>query len=892
MHYMFEGCYLLESLDIYSFNTSKVVNMLHMFYSCFSLKSLNISNFDTSNVKNMWGMFAHSFSLISLNLSNFNTSSTTDMRYMFNNCSSLVLLDISNFDTFNVGNMLYMFTNCFLLTSLDVTNFDTSNVRSMSYMFNNCKSLISLELEKFKTSNTIDMGYMFSDCSKLISLNLSNFDTTKVTNMRNMFSGCFNLKLLDISNFDTSQVKTMISMFYQCFSLSSLNLSNFITSKVTDIEYMFSDCWSLTLLDLSNFYTANVRNFDCLFANCSSLISLDITNFDTSNVKNMHRVFYNCSSLVSLDLSKFNTSKVKLMNSMFNICSSLTSLNLSSFDTSQVTFFQWMFNGTSNMEYINMKSFTFKKLRFSNNILDYIPDNIAICINENNDANVILKHLENKACHIIDCTNDWKIKQKKLIKLNYSCIDNCHNKFNNINDIVNCLETCTNGNIMNNKSFFNICKCEKEECLLYTNNNDITKDLCHKFNYNFYPKEDDLINISEYINCYKEPKGYYLDNNDLIYKKCYERCDTCDKSGDNKTHNSIKCKSDFSFEFFFNKSLNCYPRCNKYYFFDNDYNYYCTGNNEKDICPEIYDKLIPNKNKCVKNCEEDETYKYEFRKTCYQTCPIPNSILSNNTPYFCEAVCTKDFPYKILKTQECVKICDFDYIINNLCVFQYPVNQTKEESKSQEIEAKDALIKSIDSSITSGKVNTSKLDSGQEEIIRDEKMTVTVTTLSNQKNNMNSNMTSINFGDCEITLRNHYNISYDKMIYMNKIDVFQEGMKIPKVEYSVFQKINESYFMKLDLTLCRNDKVEISVPIIIAEDIDKLNISSGYYNDICYISTSDNGTDIILKDRKNDLLKIIKWFVKKIATFLNMIIYIKKLNARVKLRKLQHHLLI
>ena len=40
------------------------------------------------------------------------------------------------------------------------------------------------------------------------------------------------------------------------------------------------------------------------------------------------------------------------------------------------------------------------------------------------------------------------------------------------------------------------------------------------------------------------------------------------------------------------------------------------------------------------------------------------------------------------------------------------------------------------------------------------------------------------------------------------------------------------------------------MPIIITEDLDKLNISSGYYNDVCYVTLSDSGTDITLKDRK------------------------------------------
>ena len=38
--------------------------------------------------------------------------------------------------------------------------------------------------------------------------------------------------------------------------------------------------------------------------------------------------------------------------------------------------------------------------------------------------------------------------------------------------------------------------------------------------------------------------------------------------------------------------------------------------------------------------------------------------------------------------------------------------------------------------------------------------------------------------------------------------------------------------------------------MILDENIDVLNSSSGYYNDICYTATSDDGTDISLKDRK------------------------------------------
>jgi surface protein len=59
MNYMFSDCNSLTTLDLSSFDTSKVTNMSYMFDSCSSLTTLDLSNFDTSNVTAMMGMFRH-----------------------------------------------------------------------------------------------------------------------------------------------------------------------------------------------------------------------------------------------------------------------------------------------------------------------------------------------------------------------------------------------------------------------------------------------------------------------------------------------------------------------------------------------------------------------------------------------------------------------------------------------------------------------------------------------------------------------------------------------------------------------------------------------------------------------------------------------------------------
>ena len=87
---------------------------------------------------------------------------------------------------------------------------------------------------------------------------------------------------------------------------------------------------------------------------------------------------------------------------------------------------------------------------------------------------------------------------------------------------------------------------------------------------------------------------------------------------------------------------------------------------------------------------------------------------------------------------------------------------------------------------------------------------------------------------------------------MKKIDINQEGMKIPKIEYDVYCKSTEGKLEKLNLSLCENAKIYILIPKEININNDILNSRSGYYNDICYTTTSDSGTDIPLNDRKNE----------------------------------------
>ncbi|EOS7780850.1 BspA family leucine-rich repeat surface protein [Enterococcus hirae] len=171
-----------------------------------------LNQLDTSNVTNMREMFKEMSNLTSLDVSSFDTSKVTDMSYMFYR-NGVTSLDVSGFDISKVTVMSYMFLGMKNITNLDVNGWNTSNVTSMYGMFSGMSSVTSLDVSGFDTSNVTDMANMFRGMSSVTSLDVSGFDTSNVTTMENMFYNISSVTSLDLSVFDTSNVTTMQDMF-------------------------------------------------------------------------------------------------------------------------------------------------------------------------------------------------------------------------------------------------------------------------------------------------------------------------------------------------------------------------------------------------------------------------------------------------------------------------------------------------------------------------------------------------------------------------------------------------------------------------------------------------------------------------------------------------------
>ena len=176
-----------------------------------------------------------------------------------------------------------------------------------------------------------------------------------------------------------------------------------------------------------------------------------------------------------------------------------------------------------------------------------------------------------------------------------------------------------------------------------------------------------------------------------------------------------------------------------------------------------------------------------------------------------------------------------------------------QENSYSETEVQNIIFEKIIEQILMNEFNSTEIEAGKDYIHTEGSVTCTITTTSNQKNNQNNNVTKIDLGKCEEKLKQKYKINFNNNLYILKIDAYFKGYNFPKVEYDVYYPLNGTNLTKLDLSICENEKIIISIPIDIpTSDVDKYNSSSNLYNDLYYTLTSETGTDKYLKDRQEE----------------------------------------
>ena len=530
----------------------------------------------------------------------------------------------------------------------------------------------------------------------------------------------------------------------------------------------------------------------------TNITKIDLSNFDSSKCENMISMFAHCTLLTSINLNNFNTSLVKNMRALFFNCPLLMSLDVSNFDTSRVTDMYGMFYNCKLSQILDLGNF--------------------------NTSLVENMHGIFQSCNSLTILNLDNFDTSSLIEMNYMFCQCQSIKYLNINH-------------------FDTSNVKNMSCAFYDCSSLISLDIS---NFNtlslidmrgmFYKcgslKSLDLsnFNTSLVINM----KGLFAQCESLISLDIsnFDTSLVTDISIMFQNCESLNYLELNNFDFSsISLTTDIFKNCNQHLTYCN-YNEnnsfilsnYSFKNNCSYICELKSKKYIYELQKCTYNCSEDDIYRFEYNNKCYKSCPKGTNTF-NKIDYLC-------FSF-------------FDYIDDF-----YNLSKNNNINKYE-------IIQNIRNDIINYFLETlieMYIENKNEDLFYyNNDIIFQLTSTFNQKNNKYYNISSIDLGECEQLLRFNYNITDNSTILILKIDIFEEGLLIPIIEYDI---INSKSKEILNLIICKDKKIKIFIPTSLDENhLFKYNASSEYYNDICFPYTTEDKTDIILEDRRNEYIE-------------------------------------
>ena len=85
------------------------------------------------------------------------------------------------------------------------------------------------------------------------------------------------------------------------------------------------------------------------------------------------------------------------------------------------------------------------------------------------------------------------------------------------------------------------------------------------------------------------------------------------------------------------------------------------------------------------------------------------------------------------------------------------------------------------------------------------------------------------------SLRNIYNLTNNETLFIKKIDVEQEGMQIPKIEYDVYYKnLFNKQLIKVNISICDSNKISLLIPLKLTGNIDIFNTIFYLYKNLFF----------------------------------------------------------
>ena len=601
------------------------------------------------------------------------------------------------------------------------------------------------------------------------------------------------------------------------FDYKVYGLSNTINNITLIWDYQFKDCSNMFFnipniieIDLSKFNSKKVTNMLKMFGGCESLTSINLNNLDTSSVGDMRDLFANCISLKSLNLSNFSTKSATYLGQIFYNCSSITSLDLSSFVTSRTTRMDGMFGYCISLTSLDLSNFDTSNVGEMSSMFRDCRSLKILNLGNFNTSSAINMNRMFASCSILMSIN--------LKSFDTSKVKNMENMFFGIKKLTSLdLSNFVTSSVTNMNRMFNGCS-----SLISLNLNNFKTSKVEEMAYMF----DSCIrlislNIDNFNIAKVKDMSYMFANCPSLISLNLASFQTSSlltkysQMFENNNNSTKYCFIEESIPQIVSDLNNSNP------------NYI---NSCSDICFKTDQKVKFTQNKeCVYDCS-DSNDNFEYNDICYNSCPRGTHSIDNDNN-----LCEKCSPLTFFN-----KSCKIN------------INDLYEESEIIKEIRDELLYDTSDNPFYTLIFNTINKEK-QDLIIEEENTVYQLTSSDNQNNNEYNNYSVILLGDCEKKLKEYYNINDNRTLIIFKQEYFEEGSLIPIIDYEIYYPYENK---KLNLSICEEIPIGIVIPVKINEsEIYKYNLSSDYYNDVCFSYTTEKGTDIILTDRKNEYYK-------------------------------------
>ena len=333
--------------------------------------------------------------------------------------------------------------------------------------------------------------------------------------------------------------------------------------------------------------------------------------------------------------------------------------------------------------------------------------------------------------------------------------------------------------------------------IIVQNNQSIKDFRYYNLEYQYIIKEPDysmfysteISSISDNAFNYYTPQIFYGRINTLKFKLCHKFCNTCEIYGTSDDNQKcLSCLPEYQYDYYNLSKTNCVPE-GYYYDIDNSHLIQCDDEN--------FDyKNDNNKIFCFPKKSRKCTY-YDFLKGLCQYLNYSNYFILNELiPDLIETYPNSNGSNLIIKGQDNIN---------------FQITNEKNENE---------IIENIQINI--------------------------------------HEMSVLDLKGCDDILRSIYNINPNDSLIILKLEKEASCVQEKNIQYEIYHPVTKK---KLDLSSCNN--VELNIPIIFSKDkenlylnlqkysYDLLNIEDSFYEDICTKYKSENGTDVLLIDRKN-----------------------------------------